>query len=343
MRRAMTLAKGRRTHPNPAVGAVVLAAGGAVVGEGAHDGPGSRHAEVVALQQAGAAARGGTLVVTLEPCAHHGLTPPCTDAIISAGIAKVVAAVADPDAKVSGRGFEALEEAGVALVRGFLADEAEAIDPGYFYHRRTGLPLMTLKTALTLDGQVAAADGTSQWITGELARAEAHGLRSIAGGVLVGAGTVRSDDPQLTVRLAEFTGTQPRPIIIAGTQPLPPTAAVMDSHPLVYSTQPLELPAEVVVVPAGPGGVDVAAVAKDLGQRNFIEVLVEGGPRVAASFLRAKLISKLIFYYGSRLASGAGRTAVAGEWDTLTSAIPLRVDAAALVGGDVRIEATVVQ
>ncbi len=212
MRRAMALAATVRasTAPNPWVGCVVVPAGAtgdatadAIVFEGATAPPGGPHAEVTALAAAGDAARGATLYATLEPCAHHGRTPPCIDAIIEAGVARVVIGIEDPDRRVAGRGVAALRAAGIEVTEGVAADEvAEQLAP-YVKHRRTGHPWVVLKMAASLDGRTAAPDGTSRWITGEAARRDVHRLRAHSDAVLVGAGTVRSDDPELTVRLAE--------------------------------------------------------------------------------------------------------------------------------------------
>jgi diaminohydroxyphosphoribosylaminopyrimidine deaminase/5-amino-6-(5-phosphoribosylamino)uracil reductase len=317
---------------------VVVDATGDVVGEGAHDGPGQSHAEIVALAAAGEAATGGTLIVTLEPCAHHGRTPPCTDAIIRAGVTKVVVGADDPDSRVSGRGYAALADAGVAVEKGVLAQEVVNADLAYFHHRRTGLPLVRLKVALTLDGQVAAADGTSQWITGPAAREDAHRLRAAADAVVVGAGTVIADDPRLTVRLHGNDGRQPTPVVLAGSRQIPRSAAVLAASPIVYSSRRLDLPAEVVVVGESDGGVDVMAVAKDLGERGLLDVLVEGGPSVAASFVNTGLISRATFYFGAKLAGGRGLSPIAGGWSTVAGALPVEIEGATVLGGDLRVD-----
>lgn len=214
MRRALALAASVRTRtaPNPWVGCVVSAGGRWY--EGATEPPGGPHAEVVALAAAGDEAAGGTLYTTLEPCAHHGLTPPCTDAIVSSGVSRVVVGVVDPDPRVSGRGVEALRAVGLEVVVGVAADEATELLAPYLKHRRTGRPWVVLKLAATLDGRIAAPDGASRWITGEEARADAHGLRAASDAVLVGAGTVRADDPQLTVRSATEPARQPLRVVL---------------------------------------------------------------------------------------------------------------------------------
>ncbi|MBW3667149.1 MAG: bifunctional diaminohydroxyphosphoribosylaminopyrimidine deaminase/5-amino-6-(5-phosphoribosylamino)uracil reductase RibD, partial [Actinobacteria bacterium] len=186
MRRAFELARSHRPHPNPRVGAVVVSPTGEVVGEGAHEAVGKPHAEVLALEEAGAAARGSTLYVTLEPCSHRGNTPPCVDAIATAGVARVVVGVGDPDTRVSGTGIAMLRRAGIEVVENFMAGEAEAADPAYFRHRRTGMPTITLKYAMTLDGSVAAADRSSRWVSSEAARVDAHRLRAEMDAIVVG-------------------------------------------------------------------------------------------------------------------------------------------------------------
>src|SRR5690606_1152000 len=221
------LAARSNPHPNPRVGAVILDAAGRVIAEGWHGAPGEAHAERAALADLGGPApEGATMVVTLEPCDHHGRTPPCTRAILEAGIGRVVVGIVDPDPRVGGGGIQHLQEAGVEVEVGLLGSEVAAAAPGYFHHRRHGRPRITLKTAVTLDGQTAAADGTSQWITGPEARRDAHLLRSRADAVMIGAGTLRADNPSLTVRLEGYDGPQPRPVVVAGSEPLPPGAQV---------------------------------------------------------------------------------------------------------------------
>src|SRR5207302_10151497 len=217
MQRALDLARRGwgRVAPNPLVGAVVLA-GDRIVGEGYHAEYGGPHAEVVALEAAGARARGATLVVTLEPCAHHGRTPPCVEAIIEAGIARVVIGVEDPDPNVSGKGIAALREAGIDVEVGVLAEEVAAQLAPYLKHRTTGRPWLVLKLAASVDGRTAAPDGSSEWITGDEARTDAHRLRAESDAVIIGAGTVRADDPSLTVRHVE--GRDPLRVVL-GTAP----------------------------------------------------------------------------------------------------------------------------
>lgn len=341
MRMAIDLAAPARPHPNPRVGAVILA-GDEVVGTGAHQQPGEPHAEVLALRAAGARAVGGTAVVTLEPCNHQGRTGSCTAALAAAGIARVVIGAVDPDPQVDGSGIAALQNAGIEVSSGVLTAECEALDPGYFHHRRTGRPLVTMKTAATLDGQTAAVDRTSRWITSEEARADGHRLRSVSDVVVVGAGTVISDDPSLDVRLPGFVGAQPRPVVVAGTRPLPGAARIWKHHPLVYTPHEIELPVEQVVLPAGDR-VDLTAVMNDLAARGHLSVMVEGGATLAAALLAGGHIDRIVAYLGAKLAGGAGIGVFAGSFGTMAAAIGLTVVAVDRVGPDIRVEAVVLR
>ncbi|MCP3996162.1 MAG: bifunctional diaminohydroxyphosphoribosylaminopyrimidine deaminase/5-amino-6-(5-phosphoribosylamino)uracil reductase RibD [bacterium] len=336
MRRALDLSAQHQPHPNPRVGAVVVA-GDAIVGEGAHAHAGGPHAEVVALEAAGEEAFGATVYVTLEPCSHHGRTPPCADALIAAGVARVVVGSIDPDARVSGTGVDALRQAGIEVATGLLADAVEAGDPGYFHHRRTGRPLITLKLATTLDGMIAAADRTSKWITGEEARIDGHRLRRDSDVVIVGAGTLIDDDPRLDVRLDGYSGKQPRPVVIAGTRPLDPAAAIFSRDPLVYTSRPLDLTAEQVVV-AGSDHVDVEAVLDDLGTRGYVSALVEGGATLAGNLVRNGLVDRIVFYLAAKLGAGRGLGAFGGEFATIGEAVPVSIDEVTRVGDDLRVE-----
>ncbi|MCU0280975.1 MAG: bifunctional diaminohydroxyphosphoribosylaminopyrimidine deaminase/5-amino-6-(5-phosphoribosylamino)uracil reductase RibD [Acidimicrobiia bacterium] len=337
MREAISLALPTRPHPNPRVGALVLDAAGEVVARAAHAGPGEPHAEALALAAAGERARRGTLVVTLEPCDHAGRTPPCTSAILASGVSRVLVGAEDPDERVAGRGLARLRAAGLEVRSGIAAAGAQALDPGYFHHRRTGRPRVTLKAALTLDGQAAAADGTSQWITSAEARADAHLLRATADAVMVGAGTLAADDPILTVRLAGYAGPQPRPVVVAGRRRLPPHARLWERRPLVLAPGPLEVPGEVLVVP-GPGGVDPAAGLAALGERGIVDLLVEGGPTLAGSLWRAGLVDRGVFYLGAMVGGGTGLPALAGVFATLGAARAVEIVSAGPVGPDLRVE-----
>ena len=341
MERAVALTGATQPHPNPRVGAIVLSPEGSVLSENAHEGPGTTHAEAAALVQAGAAARGGTLIVTLEPCVHHGRTPPCVDAIIDAGIRRVVVGVLDPDERVAGAGVARLDAAGIEVEVGIGAADVIAGDAGYFHHRTTGRPRVTLKLALTLDGQAGARDRTSQWITSEPARIDAHELRAASDAVMVGAGTLRDDDPALTVRLDGYTGRQPRPVIVAGGRAIPTDAALLRRRPIVFVEDgEAVVPdgCEVVVVPA-PDGVDLAAGIKHLGALGVVDLLVEGGPTLAASLIRGGLVDRIVVYLGGKLAVGTGLPAFSDVFRTIDDAIPVRIDEVRRIGPDVRIDA----
>ena len=337
---AIRLAAVEHPHPNPRVGALVLDPAGVVVGRGAHVAAGGDHAEIVALNEAGERARGGTMVVTLEPCSHVGRTQPCTEAIIRAGIARVVVGVGDPDERVSGSGIARLRGAGLEVVTDAAPAEAHALDPGYFHHRRTGKPLVTLKMAATLDGQSGAADGSSRWITGPEAREDVHRLRARADAVMVGAGTVLADDPRLTVRLPDHAGRQPRPVIVAGTSPLPRGAAIFSRDPVVYAPAPLDVPGEVVVVP-GDGGVDLPSAIADLGKRGVIDLVCEGGPRLASALLRGGLVDRLVLYLAGSLAMGVGRPVLDGVFASIDAARRVEIISVARLGSDLRIDGEV--
>ena len=262
------------TSPNPWVGAVVEPGGF----EGTTQPPGGPHAEIVALQQAGAAARGATLVVTLEPCVHHGRTPPCVDAIIDAGIARVVVGIEDPDPNVRGKGIAGLRDAGIDVEVGVLADEVRAQLAPYLKHRETGRPWLVLKLAASVDGGTAAPDGSSQWITGEEARADAHRLRAESDAVIVGAGTVRADNPSLTVRHVD--GDDPLRVVLGKA---PPDAKVRPA---------LELDG------------NLGDVLDELGRRGVLQAVVEGGPTVAGAFHRAGLVDRYVVYLAPAIFGG---------------------------------------
>jgi len=278
MRRALELAASVRatTSPNPWVGCVIDPGGF----EGATQPPGGPHAELVALERAGDAARGATMVVTLEPCAHHGRTPPCVDAILAAGVAKVVVGVEDPDPNVQGRGIARLRQAGVEVEVGVCADEVRAQLAPYLKHRSTGRPWVVLKLAASADGRTAAPDGSSRWITGEAARADAHRLRAESDAVIVGAGTVRADDPELTVRAVE--GRDPLRVVLG------------------------KAPAGAKVHPALELEGDLREILADLGRRGVVQAMVEGGPTVAGEFHRAGLVDRYVLYLAPILFGGDG-------------------------------------
>lgn len=338
MRAAIEAASRANPHPNPRVGAVVLDKSGAVVGSDIHREAGAAHAERLALESAGPAARGGTLIVTLEPCNHQGRTPPCVDAILESGVARVIVGSPDPDTRAGG-GVERLEQAGVEVTVGFLADEVESMDPAYFHHRRTGRPRVTLKAALTLDGQVAARDGTSQWITSPEARSDGHRLRAEADAIMVGAGTVLADNPELTVRLPGYEGRQPIPVVIAGRRPFPNNLRVIERNAVVFAPAARQLDTEVVVVESGDR-VDLDKALATLGERGIVDLVVEGGPILADGLLEGRLIDRCVFYFGARLAAGVGRVPFNGVFETVDDAIDVRIADVRMVGPDIRVEMT---
>lgn len=337
MERAIELAgKGPRTHPNPRVGAVVVSEQGEIVGEGWHEGPGTHHAEIVALEHAGDSGRNSTVYVSLEPCSRHGRTPPCTDALVAAGVSTVVVGAVDPDSQVSGRGIDRLRQAGIEVITGVQEDRARQVDAAYFHHRETGLAMVTLKWAMTLDGAIAAADGTSQWITGELSRNETHELRSQADGVVVGAGTLRADDPRLDVRLKGFEGPQPRPVIIVGNGDIPHEARIWERDPIVVSTRDRAIPAgEILDVPGRDGLPDPLESCRALGEMGLLGLLLEGGPTLAATWWKAGVIRNGHVYIGSKIAGGAGKTPLGGVFTTLSEARAVEFRSVRSVGDDV--------
>lgn len=315
MSRALELARSVSfTSPNPRVGAV-LVRDGVVISEGAHRGAGTPHAEVVALD--GVDATGATLFVNLEPCTHHGRTPPCAPALAEAGVARVVAAVADPDERVSGSGFDLLRGRDVEVTVGVLGDEAEWLNAPFLHHRRTGRSYVTLKLALTLDGRLGAPDGTSRWITSPPTRDYVHQRRREVDAIMVGSGTISVDDPSLTARGVE-ADRQPAVVIVDGSGSVAPTAAVFgEHHEVIVATDPSvpherqvgwkESGAEVLVIPSRqPGsGVDLDALIEELGRRGMLEIYCEGGAGVATSLLRADLVDRLEVHHGA-VTIGAG-------------------------------------
>lgn len=337
MHRAIELAlEWPYTHPNPRVGAVIANASGDVVGEGWHRGPGTDHAEIVALDGAGDLAAGSTVYVSLEPCSFHGRTPPCADALVAAQVATVVVGAIDPDSNVAGEGVRRLESAGIQVITGVAEQEARAVDPAYFHHRETGMPLVTIKWAMTLDGSVAARDGTSTWITGEDARRHAHELRSQVDGVVVGAGTLRADDPLLDVRVEGFAGVQPRPVVVAGEGALPADAAIWERDPVVVATSGRDVPSgEVLVVPGPDGWPDPGETCRGLADLGLLHLLVEGGPILAAAWWRAGVVDNGFVYIGAKIGNGGGRSPLAGHFATLGDASDVEFESVRNVGDDV--------
>lgn len=308
-----------RVWPNPAVGCVVVKQG-AVIGRGWTQPGGRPHAETEALARAGAEARGATAYVSLEPCAHHGKTPPCADALVTAGVARVVAAMEDPDRRVSGRGFERLRRGGVDVSVGVCAEEAADMNAGFFSRILEGRPLITLKTATTLDGMIATHDGESQWITGEHARRTAHMLRATHDAVMIGSGTALADDPRLDCRLPGMHARSPVRIVIDGRLRLPLTSAlVRDARELPTWIVTIEgnvseridayrlCGVEIIETPAGPSGtLDLAAALQALAKRGLTRILVEGGATLTAALMQARLVDRVVWFRASSIIGGDG-------------------------------------
>jgi diaminohydroxyphosphoribosylaminopyrimidine deaminase / 5-amino-6-(5-phosphoribosylamino)uracil reductase len=326
MRRALELAaRGPLGDPNPRVGAVIVGTDGLVVGEGFHEGAGTPHAEVVALRQAGAAARGGTAFVTLEPCAHTGRTGPCAQALIEAGVATVVFAQSDPTPSAHG-GATLLEAAGVRTTAGVLEAESTALNEAWTFSFVHSRPKVTWKFAATLDGRSAAADGSSRWITGPLARGDVHRLRAECDAILVGTGTVIADDPALTVRKADGSTTGHQPLrVVMGLRPIPETARVRDAAAptLLLATH------------------DPVQVLKELAGQEIHHVWLEGGPTVAAAFLGAGLVDEVIAYLAPALL-GSGSPALGDLGiQTMDQALRLTPHEVTTIGPDIRIRASI--
>lgn len=306
MLRALELARrAPYTNGNPRVGALVVR-DGAVIGEGFHLGSGHPHAETEALRDIDA--RGATMYVNLEPCNHQAGTPPCAPALVAAGLERVVVATADPDARVQGSGIDYLRRHGVEVEVGVLEDDARELNAAFIHHRTTGRPLVVLKLALTLDGRLAAADGSSRWITSEEARRRVHEARLAADAVMVGAGTVVADDPSLTVRVIDAP-RQPHRVVVDSSGRVPPAANVFAPEGAVVvattATSPHEVQtawkeagAEVLLLPESEKGVDLSALLENLGARGWLEVYCEGGAGLATSLLQEELVDRFEVHYG---------------------------------------------
>lgn len=302
------------TSPNPRVGCVIVR-DGATVGEGWHARAGEAHAEVHALRQAGAAARGATAYVTLEPCSHFGRTPPCADTLIEAGVARVVAAMEDPNPLVAGRGMARLRAAGIATGHGLLADAAHELNIGFVSRMTRGRPWLRLKAAATLDGKTALHNGLSQWITGPAARRDGHRWRARACAILTGIGTVRADDPQLTVREVPCE-RQPLRVVVDARLEIPPHARILQGAPVLVATasedgaRAAALHAaghEVLAVADAAGRVDLAALLRALGARGVNELHVEAGFRLNGALMRAGCVDELLIYLAPMLTGDAAQ------------------------------------
>ena len=322
MRRALRLAaRGRHASPNPMVGCVIVDGSGQIVGEGWHPTPGQPHAEVFALRDAGELARGATAYVTLEPCSHHGRTPPCADALLAAGVRRVVAAMTDPDTRVGGRGLDRLRAGGVAVTVGALEAEARALNAAYMKHRTTGLPWVVLKTATTLDGKIATETGSSQWITSPVSRRAVHRqLRDRCDAILTGVGTVLADDPSLTTRLTHKSGRNPWRIVVDSRLRTPLDAQVVTLSEAdgrtVFAVTDAADPARRAEMEARGGTVLVCAtdaagrvslpdLLTRLGTRgDIIGVLVESGGALAAGLLAEGLGDRWLAFIAPKIIGG---------------------------------------
>jgi len=351
MARALELAERGyySTRPNPRVGCVV-AKGGLIVGEGFHYRAGEPHAEVNALGDAAHDARGATVYVTLEPCSHHGRTPPCTDALISAGVARVVYAAGDPNPRVGGRGARKLREAGIEVTDSIMADQAVVLNRGFFRRMRDGVPFVSVKLGMTIDAKVALESGASKWITSPAARADVQRLRAASDAIVTGVGTVVADDPALTVRDQRFDtgGLQPLRVILDTDLRVSPSSRIFcaPGETLVFTASDDMAAAEalrnkgasVEQCPRTPDGLDLAAILRRLGEREVNEVLVEAGPTVAGAFMQSGLFDELILYMAPRIFGERAR-------DAFQIPPPLSVDSAIAfefvdlrrVGSDLRV------
>ena len=341
-----------RSEPNPRVGCVIAGADGAVIGTGSTQRAGGPHAEIMALRAAsGQGLRGATAWVSLEPCSHHGRTPPCCDALISAGVARVVVAVADPNPLVAGAGVAQMRAAGVEVAMApdaDIADAARELNIGFFSRMLRQRPWVRMKIAASLDGRTALANGTSQWITGPAARADGHAWRKRAAALLTGIGTVLEDDPRLDVRLVE-TDAQPLRVIVDSRLETPPQSRILDApgRVLIFAAAPeaqrraalAERGAEVVLLPGAQGKVDLAAMLADLAQRGINELHVEAGHKLNASLLRAGLVDELLVYLAPKLLGLGREMAAFGPLESLADAMEFEFTDVQRVGGDIRLMA----
>jgi diaminohydroxyphosphoribosylaminopyrimidine deaminase/5-amino-6-(5-phosphoribosylamino)uracil reductase len=351
MARALRLAERGvyTTDPNPNVGCLIVAADGTVIGEGWHERAGQGHAEVRALQQAGDRAAGSTVYVTLEPCSHHGRTPPCADALIAAGVARVVCAMQDPNPRVAGQGEAALKSAGISFESGLMAAAARELNRGFVARMERGRPWLSVKLAVGADGRTAMESGESKWITGEAARADVHRLRARNSAILTGIGTVLADDPQLNARCAEPSDiVQPLRVVADSSLQLNPAARIVgtDGQARVYycrasGDREAELQATgvtLVKMPESEGRVCLNTLLEDLASHGINDVLVEAGPGLNGSLLEAGLVDEIIVYQSARLMGTAAR----GMFDlatvaTMGESIELRLYQQRFVGDDLRL------
>jgi len=360
MKRALELARRGlgRTSPNPAVGAIVVV-GDEIAGEGFHRAAGEPHAEITALEEAGQRATGAELYVTLEPCSTCGRTPPCTDAIIAAGISRVVYACEDCDPANAGRADQILSASGIETLAGLLADEARQLNEAYFKHKNTGYPFVTVKLACTLDGKIATRSGDARWITGKEAREFVHILRDRSDAVMVGRGTVAADDPALTTRTDRPDSRDATRIVVDTSAQTPPTAQVIglesDALCLIAVAEPevdgaetqkraaklAQAGADIILVPEKDGRVDLRELLRQLGNRDIMSVLVEGGSRLVGELLEEGLVDKLLFFYAPKiLGDDQALSAISGmKVANISDARSVRIHRVEQTGADILVTA----
>ncbi|MBD8577401.1 bifunctional diaminohydroxyphosphoribosylaminopyrimidine deaminase/5-amino-6-(5-phosphoribosylamino)uracil reductase RibD [Pseudomonas syringae] len=356
MARALELARQGlySTHPNPRVGCVIVR-DGQVVGEGWHVRAGEPHAEVHALRQAGEQARGATAYVTLEPCSHHGRTPPCADALVNAAVGRVVAAMQDPNPQVAGRGLQRLQGAGIAVHSGVLESEARALNPGFIKRMETGLPYVRVKLAMSLDGRTAMASGESQWITGPDARAAVQRLRAQSSVVLTGADTVLIDNARLTVRADELrlapdvtalaTARMPLRVLIDGRLRVPLTASFFTAGPALVAAcatdasvpEYREQGHQLLNLPGSGGHVDLQRLLVELGARGANEVLVEAGSRLAGAFARLGLVDEFQIFIAGKFLGSSARPLLDLPLVQMSEALELNITDIRAIGNDWRV------
>ena len=351
MARAMQLAKRGlyTTTPNPRVGCV-LVRDGEVVGEGWHERAGEAHAEIIALRVAGERAKHATAYVSLEPCNHHGRTPPCVDALIAAGVTGVIAAMQDPNPMVSGQGLEMLRAAGIETRCGLMESEARELNQGFVSRMTRGRPFVRMKVAASLDGRTALKNGISQWITGPDARKDGHHFRARSCAIMAGIGTLKDDDPRLTVRDVPTT-RQPARIVVDSKLQVPLAARIFDGGPVLIATAASdpektralhEKGAEVFMVPNAEGKVDLPGLMRELAKREMNEILVESGNRLHGALLKAGLVDELLVYLAPHLLGDFGRGMFAlGELTALDQRFGLDIFDVQRVGNDWRFMARV--
>ncbi len=325
-----------QTWPNPAVGCVIVDAAGHVVGRGFTQRGGRPHAETEALKMAGDRARGGTAYVTLEPCSHHGKTPPCAEALIAAGIKRCVAAMEDPDPRVSGRGLAKLRDAGIAVETGTLANRARDLNAGFLTRVTKGRPLVALKLATSLDGRIATRAGESRWITGEEARAFGHRLRATHDAIAVGSGTVLADDPELTCRLPGLESRSPVRLVFDRRGRLPDTAKLLSGNPptwVIGERMKVKNASQFVEVTKNTAPAEVLA---KLGEAGLTRILVEGGAALATALLKGGLVDRLYWFRAPVVVGGDGLPGIAPmDVDRLAQGVGLRCTGRRALGNDV--------